>query len=106
MTSRCVVSGTDRRSTTDRRAASRAPNPAAASERSPIADGQLVDIVSEWADGERRSRGYRVVEYPTAKGCAATYFPEANELVPLGYTAKESNTPVSKSIIVRLEPTT
>ena len=72
-----------------------------------IADGSTVDIVSEWTDGvERRARGFRAVGYPTPKGCAATYFPEANVLVPLDSTAEGSNTPSSKSIIVRLEPAT
>jgi hypothetical protein len=44
-----------------------------------------------------------VVEYPTAAGCAAAYFPEANVLVPLDSTADVSNTPTSKSIIIRLQ---
>jgi molybdopterin-dependent oxidoreductase alpha subunit len=71
-----------------------------------LADGASVDLVSEWPDGiERRARDFRVVAYPSARGCAATYFPEANVLVPLESTAAESNTPASKSIIVRLEPT-
>jgi anaerobic selenocysteine-containing dehydrogenase len=70
-----------------------------------IPDGSTVDIVSEWTDGStRRAPGFRAVGYPTPKGCAATYFPEANVLVPLDSTAEGSNTPTSKSIIVRLEP--
>jgi len=69
-----------------------------------IADGSMVDLVSEWTDGPRRAEGFRVVAYPTARGCAATYFPEANVLVPLDSTAKGSRTPTSKQIIVRLEP--
>jgi molybdopterin-dependent oxidoreductase alpha subunit len=70
-----------------------------------IADGSIVDIVSEWTDGvPRRAPGFRVVAYPSARGCAATYFPEANVLVPLDSTAAGSNTPTSKSVIVRLEP--
>ncbi|HEY8374664.1 MAG TPA: FdhF/YdeP family oxidoreductase [Pseudonocardiaceae bacterium] len=76
-----------------------------------VADGALVDLVSEWPDGdgkvsERRAERFRVVAYPTARGCAATYFPEANPLVPLDSTAEVSNTPTSKSIVVRLEPRT
>jgi len=68
-------------------------------------DGALVDLVSEWSDGvERRAPGFRVVSYPSARGCAATYFPEANVLVPLDSTAAGSNTPTSKQIVVRLEP--
>ncbi|NUT22097.1 MAG: FdhF/YdeP family oxidoreductase [Hamadaea sp.] len=69
-----------------------------------ISDASYVDIVSESPDGERIARQFRVVAYPTARGCAATYFPEANVLVPLDATAKESNTPTSKQIVVRLEP--
>lgn len=69
-----------------------------------IADGQLVDLVSEWADGERRAAEFRVVAYPTAPGCAASYFPETNILVPLDHTAEVSGTPASKSVIVRLVP--
>ncbi|MDO5700813.1 MAG: FdhF/YdeP family oxidoreductase [Bowdeniella nasicola] len=67
-------------------------------------DGDLVDIVSVWEDGERRAPTFRVVEYDTAKGCAAAYFPETNVLIPLDSTAETSNTPTSKSIIVRFEP--
>ena len=44
-----------------------------------------------------------MVPYPTARGCAAAYFPETNVLVPLDSVAKVSNTPVSKSVVVRLE---
>jgi molybdopterin-dependent oxidoreductase alpha subunit len=70
-----------------------------------IDDGSMVDLVSEWRDGtRRRAAGFRVVGYPTARGCAATYFPEANVLVPLDSTAAGSNTPTSKSIVIRLEP--
>jgi len=71
-----------------------------------IPDGATVDLVSEWTDGtERRAPGFRVISYPTARGCAATYFPEANVLVPLESTAAGSNTPASKQIVVRLEET-
>ncbi|MEU9025819.1 FdhF/YdeP family oxidoreductase [Actinomadura sp. NPDC048394] len=70
-----------------------------------VADGATVDLVSEWSDGvERRAPAFRVVSYPTARGCAAAYFPETNVLVPLDSTADVSNTPTSKSVIVRLDP--
>jgi hypothetical protein len=63
-----------------------------------------VDIHSIWKDDpDRVVREFRVISYPTARGCAATYFPEANGLVPLDSTAEVSNTPVSKSVVVRLE---
>ena len=74
-----------------------------------FADGEVVDIVSEWPEDptgvtERRAESFRIVSYPTAVGCAAAYFPEANVLVPLDSVAERSNTPTSKSIIVRFEP--
>lgn len=70
-----------------------------------LGDGDYVDIHSEFADGvDRVAKRYRIIAYPTAKGCVAAYFPEANVLVPLDATAEGSNTPASKSVIVRLEP--
>jgi molybdopterin-dependent oxidoreductase alpha subunit len=73
-----------------------------------LRDGDMVDLVSEWPDGaggveERRAPRFRAVAYPTAPGCAAAYFPETNVLVPLDSTAEVSNTPTSKSIVIRLE---
>ena len=69
-----------------------------------LADGAYADVVSEWKDGvERRAPGFRIVHYPTARGCAAAYFPETNVLVPLNATADTSNTPASKSVVVRFE---
>ncbi|MEV0116282.1 FdhF/YdeP family oxidoreductase [Streptomyces sp. NPDC050844] len=69
-----------------------------------LADGSYADLVSEWKDGvERRAPGFRIVHYPTARGCAAAYYPETNVLIPLDATADTSNTPASKSVVVRLE---
>ena len=71
-------------------------------------DGQRVDIVSEFEGEngleERRVRGFEIVAYDTPQGNAAAYYPETNPLVPLGSVAKESNTPVSKAVVIRLEP--
>jgi hypothetical protein len=67
------------------------------------AGGQDV-LVSVWSDGERRAKSFRAVGYPTPQGCAAAYFPEASVLVRLDSTTEVSNTPTSKSIVVRLEP--
>ncbi|MEU9758369.1 FdhF/YdeP family oxidoreductase [Streptomyces sp. NPDC047987] len=69
-----------------------------------LPDGAYTDLVSEWKDSvERRAPGFRVVHYPTARGCAAAYYPETNVLVPLDSTADTSNTPASKSVVVRFE---
>ncbi|WP_261562589.1 FdhF/YdeP family oxidoreductase, partial [Frankia tisae] len=71
-----------------------------------LADGVHVDLVGVWTDGvPRRAENFRAVAYPTARGCAAAYFPETNVLVPLDSTAARSNTPTSKSLVIRLEPT-
>jgi molybdopterin-dependent oxidoreductase alpha subunit len=69
-----------------------------------LVDRDVVDIVSVWDDDiERRARRFTVVAYPTARGSAASYYPETNVLVPLDSVAAISNTPTSKGIIVRLE---
>lgn len=69
-----------------------------------IADGTMVDLVSEWKDGrDRRAPNFRVVAYSTPVGCAAAYYPETNVLVPLDSTADFSGTPTSKSVVIRLE---
>lgn len=69
-----------------------------------LTDGAYTDLVSEWKDGaERRAPGFRIVHYPTARGCAAAYYPETNVLVPLDSTADTSNTPASKSVVIRFE---
>lgn len=73
-----------------------------------FAEGEIVDLVSEWTavDGtreERRAEAFRVVAYDTPRGNAAAYYPETNVLVPLESVADVSGTPTSKSIVVRLE---
>ncbi len=73
-----------------------------------LADGDRVDLVSEFTNGdgemqERTAKDFMVVAYSTPVGNAASYYPETNPLVPLDHTAAKSNTPVSKSIVVRLE---
>ena len=74
-----------------------------------LADRQLVDVVSVFTgrDGvttERRADAFRLVAYPTARGCCAAYFPEANGLVHRENVARESNTPGFKAVTVRFEP--
>ncbi len=70
-----------------------------------FADGDSVDVHSEFADNvDRAIRAFRIVAFPTTRGCAAAYFPEANALVPLDFIAEGSGTPASKSVVIRLEP--
>ncbi len=65
-------------------------------------DGDAVDLVSVWHDGERVAHDFRLVEYDIPAGCLAGYFPETNSLVPLGSHAERARTPASKSIPVYL----
>ncbi|MDR6685557.1 formate dehydrogenase major subunit [Arthrobacter sp. 1088] len=64
-------------------------------------DRDLVDVISTFAGTERRANKFRLIAYPTAKGCAAAYFPEANALVHRELVARESNTPGYKAMTVR-----
>ncbi|WP_232680629.1 FdhF/YdeP family oxidoreductase [Nocardioides sp. R-C-SC26] len=69
-----------------------------------FAVGDIVDLISEWHDGSQRcAPDFRIVAYEQPRGCAAAYYPETNPLVPLDSKAEGSNTPTSKSVIVRLE---
>lgn len=70
-----------------------------------IADRCEVDVVGVWSDGVvRRAPRFQVVAYPTTPGPAAAYYPETNVLVSLDSVADVSNTPTSKSVVIRLEP--
>ncbi|MDP3073581.1 MAG: FdhF/YdeP family oxidoreductase [Opitutaceae bacterium] len=56
-----------------------------------LMQGQPVDLTNRHGGGKR-----------VARGCVATYFPEANVLVPIGSTAARSNTPTSKYVVVTI----
>jgi molybdopterin-dependent oxidoreductase alpha subunit len=66
--------------------------------------GDAVDLTSHFRDGERTAPHFTLVVYEIPRGCCATYFPEANVLVPLGAVARVSNTPASKSVVVSVKP--
>ncbi len=71
---------------------------------SKLAKGDQVEISNNY-DGENRSvTGFTVVPYDIPSGCVATYYPEANPLVPLQLKARGSHTPASKSIFVNIRP--
>ncbi|MEM6346672.1 MAG: FdhF/YdeP family oxidoreductase [Bacteroidota bacterium] len=64
---------------------------------------QLVHLKSHYQGEERVARNFRVVPYNIPRYCTATYFPEANVLVPLKSRAKGSNTPASKQVVISIE---
>jgi anaerobic selenocysteine-containing dehydrogenase len=73
-----------------------------------LSEGDRVDLVSEFSNGdgqlqERRVKDFMVVPYSTPVGNAAAYYPETNALVALDNVAAKSNTPVSKAVVIRLE---
>jgi len=65
---------------------------------------QVVDLVSHFEGEERIARRFVVVPYDIPQRCAATYFPEANVLVPVRHVAVKSNTPASKSVVISIRP--
>lgn len=62
-----------------------------------------VDLVSHFQDEKRVAKGFLVIPYDIPKQCTATYFPEANVLVPIKSKAKLSHTPASKTVIITVE---
>ncbi len=70
-----------------------------------LVERQVVDLIGEFRDERRVAPRFIVVPYEIPRGCAATYFPEANVLVPVDDFADGSRTPVSKSVVIRVVPT-
>jgi len=70
-----------------------------------LREGEQVDLVSHFEGEERRAAQFQVVPYDIPRRCAATYFPEANVLVPIGSVAEKSNTPASKSVVISVART-
>ncbi len=66
--------------------------------------GQIVDLTNRHGGTERVAKHFMVAPYRIPRGCAATYFPEANVLVPIGSVAAKSNTPTSKFVIITIVP--
>jgi len=69
-----------------------------------LQQGQLVDLTSYYKDETRVARHFMVAPMEIARGCTATYFPEANVLVSINNSADRSNTPVSKSLVISIAP--
>ncbi|MEW7281361.1 FdhF/YdeP family oxidoreductase [Aquimarina sp. 2201CG1-2-11] len=63
----------------------------------------VVDLVSNYDAKERRASQFLVIPYNIPEGNLASYFPETNVLVPYNHYADKSHTPISKSIVVRLD---
>lgn len=71
-----------------------------------LKDGQQVNIHSHWPNEDSKIRTvkqFTVVKYHIPRGCAASYYPETNDLIPLSSVADKSNTPAYKSVVISLE---
>ncbi len=68
-----------------------------------ISPSEEIDLISIFSGEERCAEQWKVVPYSIPRGNVATYFPEANVLIPLDSVAESSNTPTSKSVIVQIK---
>ncbi|WP_338022110.1 FdhF/YdeP family oxidoreductase [Allorhizobium sonneratiae] len=65
--------------------------------------GQIVALVSDAEDGiERRVDGLTVLPFDLPIGCVGGYYPELNALIPLSHHDRQSKTPASKAVPVRI----
>jgi len=68
-----------------------------------LSSEDYVDIETVWHDGiVRKVHHFKLVPYDIPRGNLAAYYPETNPLVPLGSFGKDTGTPTSKSVPVRL----
>ncbi|RYF74657.1 MAG: FdhF/YdeP family oxidoreductase [Cytophagaceae bacterium] len=70
-----------------------------------LVEKQAVDIHSRYDGVSRVAHRFLVVPYDIPRGCIAAYYPETNVLVPIDQMAEKSHTPISKSIVVTVNPT-
>jgi molybdopterin-dependent oxidoreductase alpha subunit len=68
-----------------------------------LREKQVVNLIGEHNGVIRRAEQFLVIPYDIPRQCVATYFPEANVLVPIDSYARGSKTPVSKRVIIRIE---
>ncbi len=70
-------------------------------ERLGLHEGVLATLATSSKDGVKREMsGFRVTPYNIPTGCIATYYPEANALVPVWHYAEGSKVPAAKSVPV------
>ncbi|MEM6843917.1 MAG: FdhF/YdeP family oxidoreductase [Bacteroidota bacterium] len=69
-----------------------------------LSSGATVDLRSEYDGQVREASGFQVVLYSIPMQCVATYFPEANGLIPHTRSAHSSHQPISKSVVVKINP--
>lgn len=65
-------------------------------------EGDVVNLTSHFKGVERSVNRFIVLPYPIPRTNVATYFPEANALVPIDSFAKKSMTPASKMVRIKI----
>ncbi len=70
--------------------------------RAGLKTGDVVDLYNYSDGAERVAHKFSIVKYDIPEKCIATYFPEANVLVPIKSVADVSNQPASKSVVVKV----
>ena len=66
-------------------------------------EGDLVTLVGDAGDDELREvSGLRITQFALPAGCIGGYYPEMNPLIPLWYYDRDSKTPASKGVPVRI----
>jgi len=66
-------------------------------------EGEHVDLYNNFGGVERVARLFVVVPYNIPEGNTATYYPEANVLIPIDSVAEKSNTPTSKLVFISVK---
>jgi molybdopterin-dependent oxidoreductase alpha subunit len=64
---------------------------------------RVVNLYNRHGGIERLAEKFIVVPYNIPRKCVATYFPEANVLVPIDSFADISKTPTSKSVVITIK---
>lgn len=67
-----------------------------------LRERDCVNLINRTGGQERVAENFVVIPFDVPKGCCATYFPEANVLVPIQSVAKKSNTPMSKFVPITI----
>jgi len=64
---------------------------------------EIVNLSSTYDGKKRMAYKFKVLPYNIPAGNTAAYYPETNPLVPYNHFAERSNTPISKSVKIRIE---
>lgn len=72
-------------------------------EKDGLQSGDIVDLVGTFEGKTRIAKRFIAIPYPIPRQCVATYFPEANVLVPINSFARKSKTPASKTVVIKIQ---